>query len=344
MLSVIFFCLAAFVSIFWLGLSGIYVETRIGWDNMMSMNPSDLAFFITAVFVPVVMLWVVIGFIHYAFAIRRQGKFLEIMLYHMKKSSDQNSVITRNLLESRELLRNSETLKYIDTAVADLNNTITEIAIRFGIMRKSSVEELWHKVSEGDRWAFCNVILDNSNDIKGFDSTIAFRVENDKELAAAIRLFCDRFEHLFDLLNLNENNRPLADIIENSSLGALYTKLVNIKKPSPNPLDDEEISESYIRSLFTDEPVPEEDTKPEKVSESYEEISVTEIPITSAPSAKKPFFKKKESKVTFEVEGDPAEDSKAASYDWEKRKKEILSRYGKPHKADNGEDSENSEE
>ena len=81
-------------------------------------------------------------------------------------------------------------------------------------------------------------------------------------------------------------------------------------------------------------------SKPEATSESYEEISVTEIPITSAPSAKKPFFKKKESKVTFEVESAPAEDSKAASYDWEERKKEILSRYGKPRKSDDNNNEE----
>ena len=60
------------------------------------------------------------------------------MLDQLKRTSGQNEVILKNLITGQEQNKNNDMLKYIDIELADLNNVIAEIAVRFGIMRKTS--------------------------------------------------------------------------------------------------------------------------------------------------------------------------------------------------------------
>jgi hypothetical protein len=309
MLLRVLFCFSFILSALWLAVSATYVDNRIGWDNLMSMNPSDLAFFITAVCIPVVILWVIMGLFYYGGIIQKQGEFLEVMLYYMKDSADRNRIMSKSLLESREMLRSSENMRYIDTFVLELNNVITEIAIRFNILRRSSAETLWNKVHAGDRWAFCNVILDNARDIPDFDFALAKSAIKDKKLAESIKIFCQRVEHLFGILRQNESSAMFADIIESSSLGELYRRMSTVNEQQKN------FDKSFKSSLKDDGQKNEDDTlfsiAEDKSSETY---SDTELPNVN--------------------EDEPADIAQVHSYhndkdDWEKKKKEIMSSYGK---------------
>lgn len=268
----VLFCFSFVMSALWLAVSATYVDTRIGWDNLMTMNPSDLAFFITAVCIPVVVLWVILGLFYYAGIIQKQGAFLEIMLYYMKDSADRNRIMSKSLLESREMLRSSENMRYIDTFILELNNVIAEIAIRFNILRRASAETLWHKVHTGDKWAFCNVILENARDIPDFDFALTKSAIRDKKLAEAISIFCQRVEHLLGVMRQNESSVMFADIIETSNLGELYRRMSVVNEQQkkfdtsfqnlPNEKKQKNEDETLFSIIDDDETINEEKSEP----------------------------------------------------------------------------------
>jgi len=319
------FCFSFILSGLWFAMSASYVNSRIGWDNMMSMNPSDLAFFITAVCIPVVILWVVMGLFYYGGIIQKQGEFMEVMLYYMKDSADRNRIMSKSLLESREMLRSSENMRYIDTFILELNNVITEIAIRFNILRRSSAETLWNKVHAGDRWAFCNVILDNARDIPDFDFALAKSAIKDRKLAQAIDTFCQRVEHLLDILKQNESSAMFADIIETSNLGELYRRMASVNeqqrtfnKSFEPSAEEEEIQNNTDDSLFA---VTEETHSKDKNKQSKnitaEDTTFQILPIDLSLKKDLPTMNMK------------TEIYHSDSDDWENKKKEIMSNYSK---------------
>ncbi len=217
-----FFCFSFILSALWLAIAATYVDSRIGWGNLMSMNPSELAFFITAVCIPALVLWVIMGLFYFARVTQKQGDILKIMMHYMKDSSDRNRLMSRSLFETQGILRSYESLHYVDTYVAELNNVIAEIAIRFNILRRSSLVSLWHQVQTGDKWAFCNVILDSAADNPDFSFNLAKSAIKDRKLADAIELFCQRVETLFAVLRRSESFVTFAGVMETSNLGKLY--------------------------------------------------------------------------------------------------------------------------
>ena len=333
MLLRLLFCFSFVLSGLWLAVSASYVNSRIGWDNLMSMNPSDLAFFITAVCIPVVILWVIMGLFYYGGIIQKQGEFLEIMLYYMKDSADRNRIMSKSLLESREMLRSSENMRYIDTFILELNNIITEIAIRFNILRRSSTEILWKKVHAGDRWAFCNVILDNARDIPDFDFALAKSAIRDKKLADYISIFCERTEHLFNTLRQNESTAMFADIIESSNLGELYRRLAIVNGQQKN-FDKAFASSSKgaekpdEESLFT--AAGENTEKP--TAEFSEILNVTASGTdTKVKVDDEPAFEIRPSEIVSQpnILTMQTEIYHSDKEDWEKKKKEIMSGYSR---------------
>lgn len=260
MLQILTFTVSIILSVCWIIGGAIYIEARIGFNNLITMNPSDLAFFITAVFIPVIVLWIIVGFIYYSSIISKQGYFLNLMLIRMKRSSEENEIILKSIIESQGYFKNRETLRFVDMSIDDMNNTLAEIAVRMGIIRKVSTETLWHRVGEGDRWAFCNIILENADEIRNFDKELKHHISRNEILAKQITSFCTRFEETFALLETNPNNRPMLNILESSVLGEVYTKFSKALSPE---FEEEEIKDYKvsIKDLRKEEVADEEEYK-----------------------------------------------------------------------------------
>ena len=322
MLPIIIFGASLIGSIFWLAGSAVYIESRIGWENLVTMNPSDIAFFITAILLPIVVLWIIIGFIHYTGIIRRQGYFLTAMLDQLKRTSGQNEVILKNLITGQEQNKNNDMLKYIDIELADLNNVIAEIAVRFGIMRKTSEDALWERVGQGNRWAFCQVILENAEETEDFSKALKKRMARDEKLTKAVNLFLSRFEKVLQMLSSTDFNRPFIETLENCNLGALYSLLANIENFASPKADNEETA------------IPEDEISSNQPEESSFQKALFNSPETVSSNPEEsidfsPIFDEEEI-VTIEITNQKENAATTAiDSDWEARKKEILAKYSK---------------
>ncbi len=322
-LPIIVFGASLFASVLWLAGSAVYIESRVGWENLVTMNPSDIAFFMTAVLLPVVVLWIIMGFVHYAGVIHKQGAFLGAMLTQLKRSSEQNEIILKNLISSQAQSKNNDILKYIDIAIADLNNTLAEIAVRFGIMRKTSEDSLWHRVGEGDRWAFCQIILENAEETEDFDNALKKRMTRDLKLAEAVKAFCSRFEKIIHMLSSNDINRPFIDIIENGDLGTVYTRLSRLASYA-------EVSPVVTEPESEPEPTLEEEAGVSHFRNALFNMDTEEAPVPeNEPLDFSPVFDEEEI-VTIEITNNRLEENKEPiDSDWEARKKEIMAKYAK---------------
>lgn len=282
-----FFCAALAITALWLGICGTYVNAGIGWSNVVDMPPSDMAYFLSAIFSPLVLMWATIGFTYYAGIIQKQGIILQKMMFYIKDSSDK-------------IACSANDMHYMETALTELNNVVADIAVRACLLRQSAVEVLWHRVHEGDKWAFCNAILENAQDIKDFDFVIAKQSVKNKKLALSVNIFCDRVSGLLDYLNQNAVMKPYASLLEASSLGVLYARLVKI-----NGIKGE--------------------IKPSEIEEA-DDLTVTEIPIFTVAATKQdePAVS---SQVILETIEDETAVKPASDYNWEEKKKELMSHY-----------------
>lgn len=331
-LSIIFFSFAIIGSIFWLSASGVYIESRVGWENLITMNPSDIAFFMTAIFLPITVLWVIIGFIYYAKVINKQLYFLEGLFNQLRGNFIQNDNILKNLINIQESNNNNDILKSLDIAFSDLNNIIAEIAVRFGIMRKTSEDSLWERVSQGNRWAFSQIVLENAEETDDFDEALKKRMSRDEKLSKAVELFLRRFEKIIQQLNLSDLNRPFIDIIEEGELGKLYDRLYKIVN-SDKETEEGSKKIPHIEEATNTNDIAMESTFHKALFSTSDGEQETGIFSEGANIDFSPVFDEDEI-VTIEISNqketlkeDTAKES--LDYDWEARKKEILAKYSK---------------
>ena len=82
------------------------------------------------------------------------------------------------------------------------------------------------RVGDGNRWAFCKVLLQNAENSPKFKDDLQNQLKRDEILSNAVRTFCYRFEQMFTMLERHDFEHYLTKIFEEGSLGRVYSRFV----------------------------------------------------------------------------------------------------------------------
>lgn len=218
----ILFGVAGALTTLWLGLAALYVSSSVGWANLLTLPPSDLALFGFGAVGPVVGMWLIVGLLFLAITGLRQEQVMHRLMRQATRSGEQSEAQVRSLIEMQMEGRRREVVAGIDLALRDLNAQSALIAERLGMVTAEEADALWARALSGDQWAFANAFLVRESAYPDFADMLAERLVADDVASAALQVFLRRYRGLSEALRDADVTGPAADVLREGTLERLY--------------------------------------------------------------------------------------------------------------------------
>ena len=223
---ILLFGFAVSASLLWLGGVLFYVYAKIGFPNLFALPMTDLTMLSATAFLPVIFLWMAVSLIYNVITLKKQGTTITLLLTQARRSADHAEAMVRTLMETQLQSRSAMVLHNADLFINELNDLLADIVVRFGLIQPAHTELVWQRVGDGNRWAFCKVILNNADNSPKFQEDLKEQMRKDKTLAHLVRTFCYRFEQMFTMLERHDIEHYLTKIFEEGALGRVYLRFV----------------------------------------------------------------------------------------------------------------------
>lgn len=285
---IVLFSSSVAASLLWLGGVLFYIYAKIGFPQLLGLPVPEIATIAATAFLPVVSLWLVVGLLYNAMTLRKQGHTINLMLAQTRRSADHGEAMVRTLLETQVQTRSAMVLHNADLFINELNDLLSDIVVRLGLIQPAHTEIVWQRVGDGNRWAFCKVLLQNAENSPKFKDDLQNQLKRDEILAGAVRTFCYRFEQMFTMLERHDTEHYLTKIFEEGSLGRVYLRFVEscrelegaqaaFAQPDPEPAQSEpepeygEPEQSYEYEYEPEEQRPAESAAEPEPAQSQSE-------------------------------------------------------------------------
>lgn len=280
---IVLFGFSVAVSLLWLGGVGFYVFAKIGFAQLFGLPVPEIAMIAATAFAPLAALWLVTGLLYNGLTLKKQGNTINLLLAQTRRSADHAEAMVRTLMEAQVQTRSATVLRNADLFINELNDLLSDILVRFGLLQPAHTELVWQRVGDGNRWAFCKVLLLNADNSPHFKEDLKNQLMRDEILSNAVRTFCYRFEQMFTMLERHDIEHYLTKIFEEGALGRVYLRFVEacreIDRPEPqayapiepeqpqeDPVPDEQPAPKEEETYFPDpEPQPDPDTESDEV-------------------------------------------------------------------------------
>ena len=303
---IVLFSSSVAASLLWLGGVLFYIYAKIGFPQLLGLPVPEIATIAATAFLPVVSLWLVVGLLYNVMTLRKQGHTINLMLAQTRRSADHGEAMVRTLLETQVQTRSAMVLHNADLFINELNDLLSDIVVRLGLIQPAHTEIVWQRVGDGNRWAFCKVLLQNADNSPKFKDDLQNQLKRDEILAGAVRTFCYRFEQMFTMLERHDTEHYLTKIFEEGALGRVYLRFVEscrelegaqavFAQPDPEPAQGEpepeygEPEQSYEYEYEPEEQRPAESAaEPEPAqsqSEPAEQPEPQPAPERAAPAS-----------------------------------------------------------
>lgn len=258
------FFAAIFSSLLWLIYAVAYVQDNTVGIKFSSLGIVDISIYVALVVLPVLVLWMVFGYINQHINNQKTSKALYQLFLQLRKNQEYTDLIARIMLESEQQIKDGFILNRIDILISDMNELIAEIINRAALASRDQIESLWSRVRNGGKWALGKVIIEINQNQPNFQMRLYEKSQNDVVLAGTILEFCARYQNILTLLTKHDGERVFLNVIETGVFGKVFTILA--------PLADEirkyrEVSfnKSEVNLDFK-APVQERETPKEKPS------------------------------------------------------------------------------
>lgn len=280
---IVLFGFSVAVSLLWLGGVGFYVFAKIGFAQLFGLPVPEIAMIAATAFAPLAALWLVTGLLYNGLTLKKQGNTINLLLAQTRRSADHAEAMVRTLMEAQVQTRSATVLRNADLFINELNDLLSDILVRFGLLQPAHTELVWQRVGDGNRWAFCKVLLLNADNSPHFKEDLKNQLMRDEILSNAVRTFCYRFEQMFTMLERHDIEHYLTKIFEEGALGRVYLRFVEAcreidrpepqayapiepKQPQEDPVPDEQPAPEEEETYFPDpEPLPDPDTESDEV-------------------------------------------------------------------------------
>ncbi len=287
---IVLFSVSVTSSLLWLGGVLFYVYAKIGLPQLLGLPVPDVAMLASIAFLPVLFLWVAVGLIYNAMTLHKHGNTVSLLLAQTRRSADHAEVMVRTMMETQVQTRSALVLHNADLFINELNDLLSDIVVRLGLIQPAHTEIVWQRVGDGNRWAFCKILLQNAENSPKFKDDLENQLKRDEILSNAVRTFCYRFEQMFTMLERHDFEHYLTKIFEEGSLGRVYSRFVDscreidgrqtvfARTPEPDPVDAGQPEETALESdpEPASPPVDEEPDYAQPVEENNPENSFPE--------------------------------------------------------------------
>lgn len=267
---IVLFSFSVAASLLWLGGVLFYIYAKIGFPQLFGLPVPDVVMIAATTFLPVIFLWMVVGLLYNAMTLHKQGHTINLLLAQTRRSADHAEAMVRTMMETQVQTRSALVLHNADLFINELNDLLSDIVVRLGLIQPAHTELVWQRVGDGNRWAFCKVLLQNADNSPKFKDDLENQLKRDDILSNAVRTFCYRFEQMFTMLERHDIEHYLTKIFEEGSLGRVYLRFVEACR---------EIDGLQAAFLQPEEPVVREiQSEPAIDSESYTRPYAYEVP------------------------------------------------------------------
>ena len=234
---IVLFGFSVAVSLLWLGGVGFYVFAKIGFAQLFGLPVPEIAMIAATAFAPLAALWLVTGLLYNVMTLKKQSNTVNLLLTQTRRSADHAEAMVRTLMEAQVQTRSAMVLHNADLFINELNDLLSDILVRFGLVQAAHTETIWQRVGNGNRWAFCKVLLLSAENSPHFKDDLKNRLMRDEILSNAVRTFCYRFEQMFTMLERHDIEHYLTKIFEEGALGRVYLRFVEacreVDRPEP---------------------------------------------------------------------------------------------------------------
>lgn len=265
------FFAAIFSSLLWLIYAVAYVQDNTVGVKFSSLGIVDISIYVGLVILPVLVLWMIFGYINQHLNNQKTAKAIYQLFLQMRKNQEYTDLVARIMLESEQQIKDGFILNRIDILISDMNELIAEIISRAALASRDQIESLWSRVKNGGKWALGKVIIEINQNQPNFQMRLYEKAQNDLVLSGTILEFCARYQNILSLLNKHDSERVFLSVVETGVFGKVFTILapladeirkyrdVSFNKSDTN-LDfkapEPKVNPSYLNKMPEQENVP----------------------------------------------------------------------------------------
>ena len=206
MLALAFFA-SVFSTFLWLIYMFMYLKDKLGGMSFGSLGLSDISLYIALLVLPVLVLWMIFGYVTQYLNFHRLNDNMYSLFKQMKKNLEYTDLIARIMLEAEQNGKDGFILNKFDLFITDMNELLAEIIQRGALAAPEQIDSLWAKTRNGAKWAFGKVIIEIDANQGNFGSRLVLKAQNDKVLAGTILEFCARYQNLLGILEKHDKER-----------------------------------------------------------------------------------------------------------------------------------------
>lgn len=227
MLALAFF-ISVFSTLIWLIFSAAYVTDHLNGVSFISLGIIDISIYLALILLPILILWMVFGFINQYLASRSLNNNMFSLFKQMKKNQDYTDLIARIMLEAEQEIKDGFILNKFDLFIADMNELLADLLLRSNIASSEQIERLWTKVQNGGKWAFGKVLIEVNQNQPNFQMRVFEKSQQDNVIAGTILEWCARYLSLTALLEKHDKERVFITIIETGVFGKVFSILAPV--------------------------------------------------------------------------------------------------------------------
>ena len=229
MLNFAFFC-AVFSSFSWFIYAVLYIRSQALDGGLFSQSPDIMLSFLAIVLAPVLLIWLVFGFINQYLGNHSSNEKQTELLRQLQKNQDYTDLVVRVMLEAEHEIKDGFVINKFDTFIADMNESLSDIIQRCNIASSAQLEQLWLKVQRGEKWALGKAIIEAAKNQSTFNAWMEEKVGRDKVFRGSLLEFCSRYQNLLQLLEKHDRDRVFLRVIETGVFGKVYSIIAPISE------------------------------------------------------------------------------------------------------------------
>ena len=267
----ILFFAAVTLTTFWIVLSGAYLA-RLGWNGILSLDPTSLAMILIAISSPPLILWLILAFLTQQNEITGFRDIMLDLVNLMHRQFEQSEASVKILLELSSSSRRQFVKDGLSLILNDLSSNIAIIGDRTGVLTGDNLDLAWAKYGAGDIWALMRPFVDRLSLEEGFDIQLRNAILSDKTSMIAAALFVKRSESIFEEnLVTTAEQKILFDLLQDGPLEKLKF-LLKIEpergNEAENSLDNQVDKEISSDTLLDQDQALEDFSSERRVSSS----------------------------------------------------------------------------
>ena len=226
------FFAAVFSCVSWLIYAVMFVNTKLLEENLWEQSSQDMLLFLAVIFLPVLVIWSVFGYVNQFLVNRGMSRKQNELLKQLQKNQDYTDLVVRVMLDAEHEIKDGFVLNKFDVFINDMNEALGEVIQRCNIASSAQLDQLWQRVRRGEKWALGKAVLEASKNQSTFDAWVREKVGRDKVFRGSLLEFCSRYQNLMQLLEKHDRDRVFLSMIETGVFGKVYSVIAPLSERS----------------------------------------------------------------------------------------------------------------